>query len=81
MHMNFVCKYLLCPHKGVHGPCDRLGPKVIEMLASKEILISYAFSFGCVGGMSADEIPGCEEAAATLLDYFLLGPLLLRVFM
>lgn len=46
--MNFVCKYLLCPHTVVRGPRDRLSLKAIEMLASKEILISYAFSSGCV---------------------------------
>lgn len=50
--MNFVCKYLLCPRKVVHGPRGRLGPPGIETLALKA-----AFPLGCV------RQDACEEAA------------------
>lgn len=71
--MNFVCKYLLCPHKVVPGPCDWLAPKGIETLASKETLISCAFSFGCLRQNA------CEKAADTESGLFPVWPFVSQV--
>lgn len=66
--MSFVCKHLLCPRKAVHGPCERLGPKGLEMLASKETPIGAPFPVAESG-----RVPGRQQRVPGR-DHFPCGP-------